>query len=75
MSRPTLKWNSKWDSETETEPGVGYQQSGQLELLALRTDEYSKVEKPLGIAVHNHIIVGKDGRASLKAPKLLRSRR
>jgi DNA repair protein RadC len=29
------------------------------------------VGKPLGIAVHDHIIVGKDGHASLKGPKLI----
>src|SRR5207302_4588261 len=29
------------------------------------------VAKPLGIAVHDHIIVGKDGHASLKALKLI----
>ena len=29
------------------------------------------VAKPLGIAVHDHIIVGRDGRASLKALKLI----
>jgi len=29
------------------------------------------VAKPLGIAVHDHIIVGKDGHASLKALRLI----
>jgi len=29
------------------------------------------VAKPLGIAVHDHLIVGKDGHASLKALKLM----
>jgi len=29
------------------------------------------VAKPLGIEVHDHIIVGKDGHASLKALKLM----
>ena len=29
-----------------------------------------EVARPLGIAVHDHIIVGKDGHASLKALKL-----
>ena len=29
------------------------------------------VAKPLGIAVHDHIIVDKDGHASLKALKLI----
>jgi DNA repair protein RadC len=29
------------------------------------------VAKPLGIAVHDHIIVGKDGHASLKGLKLM----
>ena len=29
------------------------------------------VAKPLGIAVHDHIIVGKDGHASLKGLKLI----
>jgi DNA repair protein RadC len=29
------------------------------------------VVKPLGIAVHDHIIVGKDGHASLKGLKLI----
>jgi len=29
------------------------------------------VAKPLGIEVHDHIIVGKDGHASLKALKLI----
>jgi len=27
--------------------------------------------RPLGIAVHDHLIVGKDGHASLKALKLI----
>jgi DNA repair protein RadC len=27
--------------------------------------------RPLGIAVHDHLIVGKDGHASLKALKLM----
>ncbi len=30
-----------------------------------------EVAKPLGIAVHDHIIVGRDGHASLKGPKLI----
>ena len=30
-----------------------------------------EVARPLGIAVHDHIIVGKDGHASLKALKLI----
>jgi DNA repair protein RadC len=30
-----------------------------------------EVARPLGIAVHDHIIVGKDGHASLKALKLM----
>ena len=29
------------------------------------------IAKPLGIAVHDHIIVGKQGHASLKALKLM----
>jgi DNA repair protein RadC len=29
------------------------------------------VAKPLGIAVHDHIILGKDGHASLKGLKLI----
>ena len=29
------------------------------------------VAKPLGIAVHDHIIVGKDGHASLKGLRLI----
>jgi len=29
------------------------------------------IAKPLGIAVHDHIIVGKDGHASLKGMKLI----
>jgi DNA repair protein RadC len=29
------------------------------------------VARPLGISVHDHIIVGKDGHASLKALKLI----
>jgi DNA repair protein RadC len=29
-----------------------------------------KVARPLGIEVHDHLIVGKDGHASLKALKL-----
>lgn len=29
------------------------------------------VAQPLGISVHDHIIVGKDGHASLKAMKLI----
>ena len=30
-----------------------------------------EVARPLGIAVHDHLIVGKDGHASLKAMKLI----
>ena len=30
-----------------------------------------EVARPLGIAVHDHLIVGKDGHASLKALKLI----
>jgi DNA repair protein RadC len=30
-----------------------------------------EVAKPLGIAVHDHIIVGKDGHASLKGLRLI----
>lgn len=29
------------------------------------------IARPLGIAVHDHLIVGKDGHASLKAMKLI----
>ena len=35
------------------------------------TLEIINVAKPLGIAVHDHLIVGKDGHASLKALKLM----
>jgi DNA repair protein RadC len=35
------------------------------------THEIVNVARPLGIAVHDHIIVGKDGHASLKALKLI----
>ena len=35
------------------------------------TLEIASVAKPLGIAVHDHIIVGKDGHASLKGLKLI----
>jgi DNA repair protein RadC len=30
-----------------------------------------EIAKPLGIAVHDHIIVGKDGHASLKGLRLI----
>jgi DNA repair protein RadC len=30
-----------------------------------------ELAKPLGIAVHDHLIVGKEGHASLKALKLM----
>jgi DNA repair protein RadC len=35
------------------------------------TLEIVAVAKPLGIAVHDHIIVGKDGHASLKGLRLM----
>jgi RadC-like JAB domain len=35
------------------------------------TQQIVAVAKPLGIAVHDHIIVGKDGYASLKGLKLI----
>jgi DNA repair protein RadC len=35
------------------------------------TQQIIAVANPLGIAVHNHIIVGKDGHASLKGLKLI----
>jgi DNA repair protein RadC len=35
------------------------------------TREIIEVSRPLGIAVHDHIIVGKDGHASFKGLKLI----
>ena len=35
------------------------------------TQQIVDIAKPLGIAVHDHIIVGKDGHASLKGLKLI----
>jgi DNA repair protein RadC len=35
------------------------------------TQAIIEVARPLGIAVHDHIIVGNDGHASLKALKLI----
>jgi DNA repair protein RadC len=35
------------------------------------TQAIIEVARPLGIAVHDHIIVGKDGHASLKGLKLM----
>jgi DNA repair protein RadC len=35
------------------------------------TQSIVDIAKPLSIAVHDHIIVGKDGHASLKALKLI----
>jgi DNA repair protein RadC len=35
------------------------------------TQQIVAVAKPLGISVHDHIIVGKDGHASLKGLKLI----
>jgi DNA repair protein RadC len=35
------------------------------------TQAIVEVARPLGIAVHDHIIVGKDGHASLKRLKLM----
>jgi DNA repair protein RadC len=35
------------------------------------TLEIVTVTKPLGISVHDHIIVGKDGHASLKGLRLI----
>ena len=35
------------------------------------TQQIVEIAKPLGIAVHDHIIVGKDGHASLKALRLI----
>jgi DNA repair protein RadC len=35
------------------------------------TKEIAAVAQPLGISVHDHIIVGKDGHASLKGLKLI----
>ncbi len=35
------------------------------------TEQIIAVASPLGIAVHDHIIVGKDGHASLKGLKLI----
>jgi DNA repair protein RadC len=35
------------------------------------TKSIAEIAKPLGIAVHDHIIVGKDGHASLKGLKLI----
>jgi DNA repair protein RadC len=35
------------------------------------TKEIVSVAQPLGISVHDHIIVGKDGHASLKSLRLM----
>ena len=35
------------------------------------TEAIVEVAQPLGISVHDHLIVGKDGHASLKALKLM----
>ena len=35
------------------------------------TNQIIEIAKPLGIAVHDHIIVGRDGHASLKGLKLI----
>ena len=35
------------------------------------TQAIVEIAKPLGISVHDHIIVGKDGHASLKGLKLI----
>ena len=35
------------------------------------TQSIVEIAKPLGISVHDHIIVGKDGHASLKGLKLI----
>jgi len=35
------------------------------------TQAIVEVARPLGISVHDHLIVGKDGHASLKALKLM----
>jgi DNA repair protein RadC len=35
------------------------------------TKQIVEVAKPLGIAVHDHIIVGKEGHASLKGLRLI----
>ena len=35
------------------------------------TQAIVEIAKPLGILVHDHIIVGKDGHASLKGLKLI----
>src|SRR5262245_61145753 len=39
--------------------------------LVLGTTIIAAAAKPLGIAVHDHIIVGRDGHASLRAMKLI----
>ena len=35
------------------------------------TREIADIAKPLGVAVHDHIIVGRNGHASLKGLKLI----
>jgi DNA repair protein RadC len=35
------------------------------------TQQIVEVAKPLGISVHDHIIVGKEGRTSLKGSRLI----
>ena len=35
------------------------------------TQQIVEIAKPLGISVHDHIIVGKEGHASFKALKLI----
>jgi DNA repair protein RadC len=35
------------------------------------TKEIAEVAKPLGIVIHDHIIVGRDGHASLKGLRLI----
>jgi DNA repair protein RadC len=50
-------------------PRAGWRPDPQADIEMTR--QIANVAKPLGIAVHDHIIVGKDGHASLKGLKLI----
>jgi hypothetical protein len=55
------------DSGSAVVSAIGPKRRGRLRRLAVAFD----IAGPLGISVHDHIIVGKNGHASLKGMKLI----
>jgi DNA repair protein RadC len=67
MTERTLGESCSCSSASHTTPPAIPRARADIEM----TEAIVEIARPLEIAVHDHLIVGKDGHASLKALKLM----